>query len=98
MQYLQEAVGWIKFLGWLSVIGGVLSVFAQFPIGIITGIISVISGMFLISAAKGLDAGDDVEAGDNLRKYFILSGVLAAISIGILLLGIIGVGFLAASR
>ncbi len=97
MEVLQRAAGWIKFLGWLEIIGGVLAFFVEFPIGIITGVIAIVSGSFLLGAAKALDNNKEYDYGDSLRKYFVLQGILALIGViiaGIALLAVMGVAVL----
>lgn len=98
MEILQRASGWMKLVAWLEIIGGVLAVIVEFPIGIITGVIGVVAGSFLLGAANALNNNKDYESGEYLRKYFVFTGVLALIGLIIVVLALLGLGIASAAR
>ncbi len=77
---LKSATRWIQLLGWMSIVGGFFSLFATFPVGILTGTLSMVSGSFLVRAAGAFHDGNEYMAGEQLRKYFVFTGVLSLIS------------------
>ncbi len=85
MEILAQARGWISFVGWLGIIAGALGLL-QFPEGTVIGIIGIISGSFLVQTASALKAGhekaeNENDVGKNLKRYFILQGILAIVTI-----------------
>lgn len=86
MEELKRGRSWIAFLGWLNIISGALGVllglFADFQLlSIIGGVLGFVTGYFLINAASALKEDADPAAGDYLRKYFTLQGVVALIAL-----------------
>ena len=100
MDALKEARAWIGFLGWLNVIGGALGALLGALAGfqlltIIASALGFIAGFFLIKAAQALGDDADQAAGENLRKYFTLQGILALIALigtALALLALMAVG------
>lgn len=86
MDALKEARVWIAFLGWLNVIGGalgaLLGVLADFQLlTILVSALGFVAGFFLIKAAQAIEGNADQAAGENLRRYFTLQGILALIAV-----------------
>jgi len=85
-----QSKGWLKFLGALSIIGGVLS--ALTIVGILVAWLPIWMGVLLFQAGSQADdltltkdPGKLVIMMNKLRLYFVINGVLA-------LIAIIGVG------
>ena len=80
---LEQSAGWIKFLGIMQLIYGVLTAIT------LVGILWIWLGLILIKVANNLrlaKEGDEdafVEASQNLATYFTIWGVLAVIGIAI---------------
>ena len=78
---LEQSAGWIKFLGIIQLIYGVLTAVT------LVGILWIWLGLVLIKVANNLrlaKEGDDeafVEASQNLATFFTVWGVLAVIGI-----------------
>ena len=103
-QPLYEARGWLKFLGILSIIQGVIAAFTI--VGIVICWLPIWLGMLLMGSANRLEqaaqsgqVGEFVEAQRKLKTYFIINGVLtliglagAAVAILIIFAGILGGG------
>ncbi|MBN2380918.1 hypothetical protein JXM67_14060 [candidate division WOR-3 bacterium] len=79
---IASAKGWLKFLGVLTLIYGILTALA------LVGILFIIIGLIMIKA--GSRGADYVERGDleglveyhsKLKTYFTISGVLAIIAL-----------------
>ncbi len=86
---LEQSAGWIKFLGIVQLIYGVLTAVT------LIGILWIWLGLVLIKVANNLRLareGDDeafVEASQNLSTFFTVWGVLVVIGIGIAILVVI---------
>ena len=101
---LYEARGWLKFLGILSIIQGVLA--ALSIVGIILCWLPIWLGMLLLGSANRLEQAAQsgqvvvfVEAQRKLKTYFIINGVMtlvglaaAAVILALAFAGIIGGG------
>jgi hypothetical protein len=88
-QSLSDGAGWMKFLGVLSILAGVLQVLSIF--GLISGGLQIWMGILLFQAASSAEqaraTGDAYALSSALGKvktFFMLNGILALI--GILLL------------
>ncbi|MDZ7312683.1 MAG: DUF5362 domain-containing protein [candidate division KSB1 bacterium] len=82
-----QSKGWLKFLGVLSIIGGVLS--ALTIIGILVAWLPIWMGVLLFQAGSQIDQlqmskdpNKLVVMMNKLRLYFVIQGVLALIAIG----------------
>lgn len=82
---LVEGAGWMKFLGILSILGGILQVFTI--AGIISGGIQIWMGMLLFQSAsaaeKAYATGNVYElnaALDKIKTYFVFNGILTLLS------------------
>ncbi len=87
---LEQSSGWMKFLGVLQLIYGIITVLT------IIGILWIWLGLVLIKAANNLKMakeGDEealVEASSNLSTYFTAMGIVALVGLVIgLIVGII---------
>jgi hypothetical protein len=81
-----QSKGWLKFLGVLSIIGGVLS--ALTIVGILVAWLPIWMGVLLFQAgsqADGMATTQDpnrlVVMLNKLRTYFVIQGVLALIAL-----------------
>lgn len=81
-----QSKGWLKFLGVLSIIGGVLS--ALTIVGILVAWLPIWMGVLLFQAGSQADnllltkdAGRLVAMMSKLRVYFVIQGILAIIAI-----------------
>jgi hypothetical protein len=81
-----QSKGWLKFLGVLSIIGGVLS--ALTIVGILVAWLPIWMGVLLFQAGSQVDnlmmtkdAGRLVTMLSKLRVYFVIQGILAIIAI-----------------
>jgi ABC-type molybdate transport system permease subunit len=83
---LYEVRGWIKFIGVLSIIGGVLYVFTIW--GIIVCWLPIWIGILLLKVASSVEAAQ--QNGDRaalmtgmakLKTYFTITGILAIVGI-----------------
>jgi len=81
-----QSKGWLKFLGVLSIIGGVLS--ALTIVGILVAWLPIWMGVLLFQAGSQADdlvitkdPGKLVIMMNKLRLYFVINGVLALIAI-----------------
>jgi hypothetical protein len=79
---IYQARGWLKFLGVLTIIGGIPSVFA------LVGILQIWIGILLFQAGSSIDSagqfGDKfafLRSMGNLKTYFVIQGVLTLIGI-----------------
>jgi hypothetical protein len=91
---IYQARGWLKFLGVMTIIGGIPSVF------FLVGILQIWIGVLLLQAGSSLDSagkfGDKfafLNAMGGLKTYFIIQGVLTLISI-IVVLSILCITFI----
>ena len=92
---LYEAKGWMKFLGIVMIISGVLMVLTIY--GIILAWLPIWLGVLLFQAAGRADrayVGNDeamfVDALSKVRRFFVINGVLMLIW---LILGVLGMLF-----
>lgn len=81
-----QSKGWLKFLGVLSIIGGVLS--ALTIVGILVAWLPIWMGVLLFQAGSQADnllltkdPGRLVAMMNKLRVYFVIQGILALIAI-----------------
>ncbi len=88
-QSLADGAGWMKFLGVLSILGGVSQVLSV--VGLISGGLQIWMGILLFQAASSAEqaraTGDAYalsSALSNVKTFFMLNGIFALI--GILLL------------
>jgi hypothetical protein len=79
---IYQARGWLKFLGVMTIIGGIPSVF------VLVGILQIWIGILLFQAGSSIDSAG--QFGDrfaflrslgNLKTYFVIQGVLTLIGI-----------------
>lgn len=83
---LYNCKGWMKFLGVMSIIGGVLQVFTI--IGILFAWLPIWTGILLFQAAsaaeQACETGNKYELNVSLSKlktYFVIMGVISLLSI-----------------
>ncbi|MCS7009795.1 MAG: DUF5362 domain-containing protein [Anaerolineales bacterium] len=85
-QPIYQAKGWLKFLGILSIIGGITQ--ALTIVGILIAWLPIWLGVLMYQAGSNIESA--AQAGDkfsflrslgNLKTYFVLQGVLILISI-----------------
>jgi hypothetical protein len=76
------ARGWLKFLGVMTIIGGIPSVF------VLVGILQIWMGVLLFQAGSSIDSagqfGDKfafLRSMGNLKTYFMIQGILTLIGI-----------------
>ena len=81
-----QSKGWLKFLGVLSIIGGVIS--ALTIVGILVAWLPIWMGVLLFQAGSQVDnllmtkdAGRLVTMMNKLRVYFVIQGILAIVAI-----------------
>lgn len=81
-----QARGWIKFLGVLAIISGILS--GLTVIGLLFCWLPIWLGILLFGSASKIEAafysGDHQQAIDafaNIKKFFVISGIISLISI-----------------
>lgn len=79
---IYQARGWLKFLGVMTILGGIPSVF------ILVGILQIWIGVLLLQAGSSIDSagqfGDKfafLRSMSNLRTYFVLQGILTLLGI-----------------
>lgn len=79
---LRGTVGWVKFLGVVTLIGGILT-----ALGLV-GVLNIVLGIIMLNAAnRGKDYTDRndlsglVEYNNKLKVYFIIHGVLAILAL-----------------
>jgi hypothetical protein len=79
---IYQARGWLKFLGVMTIIGGIPSVF------ILVGILQIWIGILLFQAGSSIDSagqfGDKfafLRSMSNLKTYFVLQGILTLLGI-----------------
>jgi hypothetical protein len=79
---IYQARGWLKFLGVMTIIGGIPSVF------VLVGILQIWIGIVLFQAGSSIDSagqfGDKfafLRSLSSLKTYFIIQGVLTLIGI-----------------
>ncbi|MFD2115758.1 DUF5362 family protein [Paenibacillus yanchengensis] len=93
---------WGKFVGWFTVVMGVISALfglLAFVVGAIPGVISIFLGLFLIRSAESAgrlvleyDTGQMDGLFDNYKKYLKLQGILMIINLVVLIVGLLGYG------
>lgn len=83
---MYEARGWLKFLGVLSILGGIAQ--ALSIVGILVAWLPIWIGILLYQAASSIEgaaqAGNRfafLDALNKLKTYFVIQGVLSVISI-----------------
>jgi Family of unknown function (DUF5362) len=88
---LNSGRGWIKFLGILSIVGGVLT--ALSIIGILWAWLPIWLGVLLFQSASGMEqaaaSGDTatfVMAQNKLRLYFVINGIMIIVGFALAVL------------
>jgi hypothetical protein len=94
-----QSKGWLRLLGILSILFGVLMVITV--VGITIAWLPIWMGVLLIQSATAIErayvAGDKarlMESMDKLKAYFTISGILAIIGLVLIVIGMF-VGFFA---
>jgi len=79
---IYQARGWLKFLGVMTIIGGIPSIF------VLIGILQIWIGVLLFQAGSSLDSagqfGDKfafLRSLSSIKTYFVIQGVLTLIGI-----------------
>lgn len=79
---IYQARGWLKFLGVITIIGGIPSVF------VLVGILQIWIGILLFQAGSSLDSagqfGDKfafLRSMGNLKTYFLIQGILTLLGL-----------------
>jgi hypothetical protein len=90
---VQQSKGWLKFLGIMSILWGVVSVLFTLGIGIVFAWLPIWMGVLLYQAAALADrahaTGDEaslVASLSKLKLYFVISGILMALGIAFLMI------------
>jgi len=85
---IHQAKGWMKLVGLVSILQGVLMVISTFGLAIIFAWLPIWAGVLLMQAASAVErsyaTGDEAELILSLNKmktYFVITGVIAIISI-----------------
>jgi len=85
--------GWIKFLGILMIISGVIQIFTL--IGILVCWIPIWMGVILVKTAEFIgiayeqdSEGDATVASNHLRQFFKISGIISILYLILVLLGL----------
>jgi hypothetical protein len=83
---IYQAKGWLKFLGVLTIIGGIFQVLTI--VGIISGALSIWMGSLLTQAGSSIEGaaqlGDKysfITSMNGIKTYFTIQGVLTLISL-----------------
>jgi hypothetical protein len=83
---IYQAKGWLKFLGVLSIIGGVVQ--ALSIAGIIVAWLPIWMGVLMLQAGSAIDAAGKIgdrfaflKSLNSLKTYFVIQGVLALLGI-----------------
>lgn len=91
---LYGAKGWMKFLGALAILYGVLT--ALSVVGLLIAWLPIWMGVLLYQAANAVEAAVHSEDAESLtralaklRTYFVIMGVLALIGLVVMLLGVV---------
>ena len=91
---LASGRGWIKFLGILSIISGVLG--ALTIVGLVWAWLPIWLGILLFQTASGMeqaaisgDASSFVTAQNRLKLYFMINGVMIIVAFALVVLFII---------
>jgi hypothetical protein len=94
----QHMSGWMKLLGVITIVGGIISVLSV--VGIMVAWIPIWLGILLIqSAGKANSAGNQNKPEelllmlDKLRLYFVVQGVMLMVILAASIIGIVGLGF-----
>jgi hypothetical protein len=100
-QKLKQLATWTGWVGWVTVIGGVLSAIGglfAFIVGAIPGIIALIMGLKLLSAKKHAEMvvlsaepneTENLAMISELTGYFKIQGILIIIGLALTVVGII---------
>ena len=85
---IHQAKGWMKLVGLVSILQGVLMVISTFGFAIIFAWLPIWAGVLLMQAAGAVErsyaTGDEAELILSLSKmktYFVITGVIAILSI-----------------
>jgi hypothetical protein len=99
MQPLHEKAGWLILLGWVSIVGGVITCLTI--VGVIIGWLPIWMGILLKGAGENLKAGFQSgnegnlhQASQQLSTYFMIIGVLTLIGLVINVLYIGGIALM----
>lgn len=91
MQPLHERAGWLIFLGWVSIVSGVITCLTI--IGLLVGWLPIWMGILMKGAGENLKAGFQAgnesnlyQASQQLSTYFLIIGILTLIGLAINLL------------
>lgn len=91
---LASGKGWVKFVGIINIISGVLT--ALTIVGILWAWIPIWMGVLLVQSSSAIEraqmAGDESAlrmALDKLRVYFIIQGVMLIIGLVLMVLGFV---------
>jgi hypothetical protein len=83
---IHQAQGWLKFLGVLSIIGGVAQALSL--VGIVIAWLPIWMGVLMFQAGSSIESASQfgdryafLRALGNLKTYFVLQGVLTLIGI-----------------
>ena len=94
----QNMSGWMKLLGIITIISGVLSVLSI--VGIIVAWIPIWLGILLIQSASRANSAGSLNKPeellvmlDKLRLYFVVHGIMLVVILAASIIGIVGLGF-----
>jgi hypothetical protein len=94
----QNMSGWMKLLGIITIISGVLSVLSI--VGIIVAWIPIWLGILLIQSASRANSAGSLNKPeelllmlDKLRLYFVVQGIMLIVILAASIIGIVGLGF-----
>ena len=83
-QTRDSLVGWMKFVGIITMISGILSAIGGvffFIIGAAPGVLTAIAGFKVLDAAKNAENNDVASFMENMRVYFLMLGILIILSL-----------------
>lgn len=90
--------GWMKLLGIITIISGVISVLSV--VGIIVAWIPIWLGILLIQSASRANSASSLNKPeelllmlDKLRLYFAVQGIMLIVILAASIIGIVGLGF-----
>jgi len=93
----QNMIGWLKFLGIVNIVSGVLTALSL--IGIVFAWLPIWLGALLLQAANKAasahyadDPRDLVLMMDKLRLYFLIQGIVIIIGLALAVVGILSIG------
>jgi hypothetical protein len=93
---LYQSKGWMKFLGVMMIIWGVLITLSTLGIGIVVAWLPIWLGVLLFQSASSVEqaqaTGDKaamIQSMSKLKLYFVITGVLTLIMLLLTLLGMV---------